>query len=292
MSQAQPKTIEAATAGTINRERPLAVSLYDQMAALLVAGLFILGIIVTLLFIVWLTNQVWDRVEAIPIYLEEPAGGEAPLGDADDLEEPGDEEVEDLNEPQLQETLTAITDAISSQQATLDSLDGDARSSTKGKGRGSRSGVPGGTGTGTPRGLRWQIQYDATDLKSYAAQLDFFGVELAVLRSNDVDYCFHLTKSVPDKRTGPPDNERLYFRWQHGPLQAADRDLLKKAGIPSGRIMLQYYSKETENLLAHVEHQALNGRPLASVKRTVFGVQQTGDKYEFVVLDLKTRATY
>ncbi len=271
----------------------LSVSAYDRVASLLVALLVLVGLTVLMLFIMWLTNRVWVSQEDVPVEFIEPLAGGGPLGDGNDLEEPGDEEVEDLTEPEVEETLDAVTDAISTQAATLEALEGEARSSSKGKG----GGGGGGDGTGTadivPRYERWQILFATSTLDVYARQLDGFGIELGVAGGGQpqIEYAYNLTKRRPDRRVGKPEDEqRIYMTWKQGPLKAADRTLLARAGIEtSGRIQVQFYPPETENLLAKAEHDFAPELSVEDIQKTVFGVKQVGDKYTFYVIEQTKR---
>jgi hypothetical protein len=268
------------------------VSAYDRTAALLVALLIMVGVAVAMLVVIWITSRVFTSQQAVPVeFIEELSGGDAALGSGRDLEEPGMEEVEDLNEPQLEQTLDALTVAISTQQATLDTLEGDARSSSKGRGRGGPA-APGGSGNTVPRWERWQIEYNATTLGEYADKLDFFGVELAAMGGGkkQIDYAFDLSKKKPNTRSSSEDDKRIYFTWSHGSLRAGDRDLLERAGIATrGRLLVQFYPPKVENALALLENKELGGRSLDSVKKTVFGVVGTSGKYEFVVLQMQRK---
>ena len=247
-----------------------------------------------MLVVIWITSRVFTSQKAVPVeFIEELSGGDAALGSARDLEEPGLEEVEDLNEPQLEQTLDALTAIISSQQATLDTLEGEARTSSKGRGLGdSRVAGPGGNSNTVPRWERWQIEYNATTLGEYADKLDFFGVELAAIGGGkkQIDYAFNLSKKKPDTRSSSEDDTRIYFTWSHGSLRAGDRDLLARAGITTrGRLLVQFYPPEVENTLALLENKELSGRPLDGVKKTVFGILGSSGKYEFVVLRMQRK---
>lgn len=272
----------------------LGVSAYDRTAALLVALLIMVGVFVSMLVVIWITSRVFTTQQAVPVeFIEELSGGDAALGSARDLEEPGLEEVEDLNEPQLEQTLEALTDAISAQQANLDTLEGEARASSKGRGLGdSRAAGQGGDANTIPRWERWQIEFNAATLGEYADKLDFFGIELAAMGggSKQIDYAFNLSKKKPDTRSSSDDDNRIYFTWRHGSLRAGDRDLLARAGIKTqGRLLVQFYPAKIENMLAALENNELSGRPLDSVKKTVFGVVGESGKYEFALLQLQRR---
>lgn len=273
------------------------VSRYDQTAALLVALLVLVGIAFVMLVVIWVTSRVWTTQEAVPVeFIEELSGrGEAAMGSARDLEEPGEEELEDVSEPQLEETIEALTDAISTQSAVLDTIDGEARSSTKGHGLGdSRAPGPGGDGNVIPRWERWEIQYDHATVDEYAKVLDHFGVQLAAFGGGkqEIDYAYNFSSATPQTgvATRGERDRWLYFVWRHGPLVAADRALLERAGVKTrGRMLMQFYPEKTENLLASLESQALDGKPLESVRKTVFGVVGDNNNYRFVVVQLKSR---
>ncbi len=294
MSTAPSKNVSSETPSAA-KTAGLGVSAYDRTAALLVALLVMVGVFVSMLVVIWITSRVFTTQQAVPVeFIEELSSrGDAALGSARDLEEPGLEEVEDLNEPQLEQTLEAITNVISAQQATLDTLEGEARSSTKGRGLGdSRVAGPGGEGNTIPRWERWQIEFNATTLAEYADKLDFFGVELAALGggSKQIDYAFNLTKKKPDTRSSSEDDKRIYFTWSHGSLRAGDRDLLARAGITTqDRLLVQFYPAKVENMLALLENKELGGSPLDSVKKTVFGVVGKPGSYEFVVLQMQRK---
>jgi hypothetical protein len=269
------------------------VSAYDRAASLLVALLVMVGVCVLMLFIMWLTNRVWVSQEDVPVEFIEPLPAGGTMGEGRDLEEPGEEEIEELLEPQLEETLDAVTDAISTQRATLEALEGEARSSTRGSGGGGSPGSGGGTADIVPRWDRWDILFSTTTLAAYAQQLDFFGIELAAVGggSPNIEYAYNFSKRRPDRRTGKAaDEDRIYMTWRRGPLKAADRTLLQRAGIDtSGKIMVQFYPPQTENLLAKVEHDHAPEVPVLQIRKTVFGVKPQGDEFVFYVLEQRKR---
>lgn len=285
---------------TAHRSVNFEPSRYDKVAAMLVTALILVGATAVALVIVWATTRIW-RTTVLPEVelIEEIAGrGDAAMGSARDLEEPGQEEIEDLAEPQLQDTLTAVTDVISNQQATLDALEGDARSSTKGHGAGdSRNAGPGGEGRDIiPRWERWEIQYDSSALSEYAEKLQFFGVELAAFGGGQpqIDYATGLNKKKPDaRRANSSEGEtRIYFTWQHGPLRAADRELLRRAGISTdNRSIVQFYPPRVENSLAVLEDAEIKKRRLTleQIQKTVFGVIGEPNAYEFRLISLQQR---
>ncbi len=271
----------------------LKVSAYDQVASLLVALLVLVGIIVAGLVIILYTSRIFARQEAIPVTLEPLASrGENSLGVARDLEPLGVEDVPELAEPQLQDALTAVADAVADSQARLDDqrFDG-APQSSRGSGKGdSRQAGHGAEGIEekVPRAQRWEIRFHSGSIPQYARQLDFFGIELATLGSDGaVHYAYHLSQPKPDRRTRSPELEdRLYMTWRGGPLEAADRELLGRAGIETqGRILLQFYPPQTEALLAQQEKIFAGERDVNEIRKTIFGVRRSGGAFEFYVLD-------
>jgi hypothetical protein len=275
----------------------LRVSAYERVASIIVSLLIFLVTLVTILFLVVLTQRLMRVEETVPVeYVEEAYGrGDHAVGFERDPEPPGSEELEQLEEPQIEQSLEAITDAVSSISASLMSVEGATVPTSGGTGRGD-SRPPGPLGEGDdiiPRSERWQIQYPSGNLKAYARILDFFKIELGVIGGGrkEVEYAVNLS-SRPAKRTGPPDKEeRLYMTWRGGEMKQADAQLLGQAGInASGSIQMQFLSAETENLLAGIERTAMGQRTLKEVQKTVFGVRPKGAGYEFYVIDQRYRS--
>ncbi|HQU42371.1 MAG TPA: hypothetical protein PK867_06140 [Pirellulales bacterium] len=98
-------------------------------------------------------------------------------------------------------------------------------------------------------------------------------------------YIKNLSRPAPDVRVGSAGEEkRLYMSWRRGTLQEADRKLAAKAGVPAGRILLQFYPAETEQGLLRAEHD-FRGRDASTIRKTRFGVRATDRGYEFFVVD-------
>ena len=268
----------------------LKVSAYDRAASMLVAALVMVGVFVTLLFIVWLTTRVFFVPSAPEVFLvEDEPGTTNPEGTARDINEPGIEELTDIIEPDITETLAAVTEAVSSVAASLDAVDGVM--ATRGKGAGDNR--KRGSGDVIPRWQRWEIRFESTTLESYAKQLEFFGIELGALGGGrgGVDYA-QMKGGSPQQRSVNADakDDRLYFIWQGGKLTQQDQALLQQAGVSTtGRVVCQFYPKSIENQLAVLEKQKLGSRPLRDVKRTVFGVRPAGRGYEFYVVEIDYR---
>lgn len=122
----------------------------------------------------------------------------------------------------------------------------------------------------------------------YAKQLQFFGIELGtILPDGRVAYAFNLAKPKPDSRIVPADQEKRYHLvWRQGDLQKADRELLARAGIETNdqSIVLKFLPPEVEVKLVEKE-RARAGGDVKNIRSTQFGVQPSGNGYEFFVID-------
>ena len=150
-----PKQHRQVQLQTLNEIR---VSRYDQVSSLLVALLILVGFAVALMLTIWLTQTLVFRQKGVPVTLVENAAGRGDhaAGFERDLEAPGLEEVPELAEPQLEETLDAVSEA-----ASVDVLSVVSTLTSQGEhGRGD-SRPPGPLGEGEniiPRWERWEIK--------------------------------------------------------------------------------------------------------------------------------------
>ncbi|HEX7376259.1 MAG TPA: hypothetical protein VF278_04070 [Pirellulales bacterium] len=274
-------------------------SAYEQVASMLLALLVLLGSIALCLFMAWLGMRVlFPVVQSVPVRLEQVGGGMESgfVGESMQLDSPTAQDIaaeSDLTEPELQETLKTVLEAVALREADLDDPTiSEEESTNKGGGKqtgtGNRPGYGFGPGKpGIPPHMRWEISFgDGNTLEVYARQLDFFKIELGVYGPGRVTYAKNLSKSKPDVHSGPSGEEkRLYMTWKQGKLKEADRELMAKSGIPAaGKIVLQFYSDELEQLLLRLEHD-FKGRDASQVRKTRFRVRPQGRGYEFYVLD-------
>ena len=101
----------------------LKVSSYDQVASMLIALLVLVGAVVLLLFLLWLTSTLFAKQTAIPVTLAEVSGGQGGVSteglqlDAPEAEEMAQEL--EIEEPQIEETLANVVDAIAQRLADL-----------------------------------------------------------------------------------------------------------------------------------------------------------------------------
>jgi hypothetical protein len=260
------------------------------------------------LFMVFVTQQLKLAEFAVPVTPVAMGGGGGAGGDPNHPEDsadvtPGSEETTAFDEPQFQETLTALASAVNSRTSDLasDTLDvadeaaegrGDRRSPGAGGGRG--GGIGGGIGSGFGPGRggppepRREIRFEPANVLEYAQWLDYFKIELGILgQDNKVYYAYNLSKQKPEVRVGEPAQEsRLYMNPTDSQFAALDRKLVEKAGIgDKGRIILQFYPPEAEAILKGLEQKQAGGRKPETIRGTVFRVTRKGNAFEFSVID-------
>ncbi len=278
----------------LQEREKLRTSKFDVVSAFLMALLWFIGVFVLMLFIVWVTSRISFGPRPFPPIVENAAGREDNAeGTERDFEPPGADEIVDLAEPSIQETLTAVTDAVSS-VAAVDAV------STQVTGKGD-SRPPGPEGEGediVPRHERWELKFSAKNVSGYAQQLDFYKIELGALGGGvqGVDYVSGLSGSPKVRRGASADEKRLYFMWvdRSSPLYQYDRQLLQKAGvnIGAGREMMKFIEPELENMLAHVEleYATKNGHAsVTEIQKTIFESRSQGSGYVFEVIDQRYR---
>jgi hypothetical protein len=267
----------------------LRVNAFDRASSWLVSLLIISTLTVAGLLIVYFTRQLIVPSKAIPVTPVEAAHqpAEVAMGLKQDPEPPGVEEVPDLLEPQLQNTLSAVVDAVASRTALLSDESIEAKDdATQGHSLGDiRQAGSDSQGEGRREPER-EIRFEPENIEQYAKFLDFFGIELGVLgRDNKIYYAYNLTKQVPDVRVGEPSGEdRLYMNSALGRFAALDRRLAQNAGIVDrGKIILQFYPPETQAILFGLEQRQAGKRKPEEIRRTIFRVTPEGDKFEFSV---------
>jgi hypothetical protein len=298
--QAVSPAHDAAEERKAEREK-LRISKFDIVTSFFMALILFIGAFVTMLFIIWLTSRFSFAPRAIEPIIENPAGrGENPEGFERDFEPPGAEEVEELMEPTLQDTIEAVTDAVSSVAASLVTTDTAATATTSGTGAGD-SRPPGPEGEGEdiiPRFERWQLEFTAKGIKAYAQQLDFHKIELGVVGGSvqGVDIANNLAGSPKSRRNLNPETEkRLYFMWSSpSPLMQYDRQLLQQSGISmaGNRSMMKFVPKDLENELAVIELEYAKTKghqSVTEIAKTVFENKPEGSGYKFEVISQRYR---
>lgn len=290
------------------RRNELRISSYDRVSSWLLALLVISGVTVFCLVFIYLSQRMVRKEVVLPVMPVSAGGGGTggtadSMGTGDNLEQPGNAEVAELVEPQLQDTLSAVESAVTAKSAILtdDTIElgieptegagqGDKRRPGFGGGRG--GGVGGGIGSGVGKGTggatepQREIRFEPQDLAEYARWLDFFKIELGVLgEDNKVYYAYNLSEKQPSVRVGDPTEEqRLYMNPTNSEFAALDRKLVEAAGVgDKGPIVLQFYPPAAQTILYNLEQKHAGTRKPEQIRRTVFRVNRTGEGFEFSV---------
>lgn len=280
-------------------EPVLRLTFYDRFSSFMMSTVF--GLFITVLVIVawWYTTRRPVDMTLVPIEVIEDPGGfedgspdetlnvespEDPIPNASPVEE----QMEEDTVEEMLETVVELADRATEQvqQVTAtDAVTGGTPGSSEGTG-----GRPLGDGPGTgglPREQRWIVSFaDEESVDKYAAQLDYFGIELGALFPNrgELVYLSNLSNATPSKRvvkTG--DDQRLFMNWQGGSRKAADAELFQRAGVNvSGGVILHFYPRRTEDLLARLESEYAH-RPVKQIRRTYFVVVQQGSGFSFAI---------
>lgn len=285
----------AAQRKSSSRNLPVAdtkVSVYDRVSGMLVALVVLFGLLAFALFAIWLTRVITIKPKSTPtIAIELKGEGAIAEGVGRDFEEPGVEELADVQEPQLADAMEAVTSAASSVKARVQAVDGNAAQMGTGQGLGdSRAKGPGGGGTADalPEQDRWEINYSTTSVNAYAQQLDFFNIELGAVHrtKSEIYYASKLSQAKPERRSGFRDEEgRIYFSHLNKQLRQYDQTLLEKASIDTtDKLIVQFYPPATHQMLLNVERTALGGKPWETLRKTVFGVTGSGGSFQYEVI--------
>jgi hypothetical protein len=275
---------------TVSTQYGLKVNSYDRVSSLLLALVVLLAVAVLVLAVIWLSNRMFLRQEAVPVEFERIGSGEGPLRQSDELAAP-EMEVTDPTVPNVADRLSAVADAISDTSALMDDVATGATSQAGVSGSGG-DGIGGGGGGGDGKPRRWELVFaGGGSLDSYAAQLDHFGIELGVLLpGGEVGYASGLSGAKPNVRRGPAEAEdRYYLTWRSGDLEQADRELLTRAGLPvEGRIIMKFLPRELEGRMLALERDRA-GSKAARIYKTRFGVVPRDSGWDIIVFDQSYR---
>ena len=266
------------------------VSRYDRASAMVTALVILLGCVVLVMFLIWLTAVIRiPPMQSKSTVLDDAIGeDERPEGEAEDIEEPGSEFPE-VETPQLADSLEALTTAASSIPASDRAVDGSAALMGRGTGLGTIDGGGLGDGLLKPPWERWEIRYTTASKEAYSQQIDFFGIELGgISRDNpDVVYLKSLSSGGRTRNGRKSADKRIFFNYNDGNvLKNWDIEFMQKAGINlRNRILVQFYPEEIQARLLSLEKRKLGSKSLETVYRTVFGVRATGNGFEYYVID-------
>ncbi len=299
----------AQIASVKTRTPQIRVTKYDTVVAAFTTTALFASISLLALVGIWWMNRIpkpsQQHIEMLPMVMMEGDGG------WEDGVENATPNVDSPEEPSLDPSLAteATSDVTELQAATEQVMEFSEGASAivapndftgvrntgipgSAEGTGGRPLGRGGPGRGGERRKeqRWVVEFsEKGDLKSYAAQLDFFKIELGALYQAEhrLVYMSNISQAQPTTRevqTGDSE-KRLFMSWQDGSEErkAADVELFQKAGIDaSTAVIMHFYPPETEQLLAQIE-LAYGGFKSEQIRRTSFRVRRAGPGYEFFV---------
>ncbi len=268
---------------------------YEKASIGLTAVLMLFGGITLLMFLIWLSSQwKWERAVASVQPLEDVGGGSKGdnMTEERDMEVPGMDEMPELTEPKVDQSLESITQVVAAQDLVLDTF-GAKGGFGEGKGKGIGDYIGDGFGKGTKPGIpaydRWEVRFSASDEELYKRQLDFFGIEFGIAGGGlkTVDYVKDFTKTpnTVRKAQNPKLEKRIRFLYRDGRLKQLDRELAQKAGVTiDGRIVFQFYPDPMYQQLLTLENEKMRPRSISEVLRTVFGIRPVGNGFQFYVI--------
>lgn len=272
---------------------------YERVSSWLISVIIALIASVICLYVMWMGLWPDPPQRSVPVEIVELPGGSEDGTPGEELRvdselpevaDPVPVEEQTTDPPEIQETLDQVMDLtdeatnLAEKQFEFQSQSVGAPGSSKGTGR---KGLGSGPGrSGFPREQRWFVQFaDQSSIKIYAAQLDFFKIELAALfPDGKISYVSNLsgTPTVRTANSGAGE-KRMYMTWQGGSRKLADMELLKSAGIdPTNAVVMQFYAPETEQMMAQLE-QDYAGRKPSEIRRTYYSIEPDGGGFQFFV---------
>ncbi|MCA9093956.1 MAG: hypothetical protein KDA68_10745 [Planctomycetaceae bacterium] len=272
---------------------------YERVNSGLLSVIIGLVVAVVCLYIMWMGLWPDPPQRTVPVEIVELSGGvedgtpgeelrvDSPLPEIPDAT-PNEESTDEPSE--IEETLDQVMD-LSDEATNLAERQFEVQTATAGragssKGTG-RRGLGSGPGrSGFPREQRWFVTFaDQSSITEYARQLDFFGIELAALYpEGKIVFLSNLSKTVSKRTAESGKGEtRLYMTWQGGSRRLADMELLKKNGVDTtNTVVMQFYSKETETMMAQLELD-YGKRKVDEIRRTYYAIEPDGTGYRFRV---------
>lgn len=289
----------------LTRAPHIKLTKYDVAVSTLMTTATCAGLAFLVMVFIWLSNLLPAPVSKKVIMLPAGDGG---WEDGDPDATPNVESPEDATlDPSLANEETDVTELEEVTEQVLEVADTaaalvapneftDARNTGmpgSAEGTGGRPLGSGGPGRGgAKREQRWFVEFaDKGDMKSYAAQLDFFGIELGALFEADgrLVYMSNMQQAQPTIReiraTEGDAERRLFMNWADGSEErrAADVELFQKAGIDASQAaIMHFYPAATEETMATIE-QEFGGRTADQIRRTYFRVRKVGSGFEFYV---------
>jgi len=272
---------------------------YERVSSGLLSVIIGLVVAVICLYVMWMGLWPDPPQRTVPVEIVELSGGvedgtpgeelrvDSPLPEIPDAT-PNEESTDEPSE--IEETLDQVMDLsddatnLAERQFEIQTATAGRAGSSKGTGRRGLGSGPG--RSGFPREQRWFVTFaDQSSLTEYARQLDFFGIELAALYpEGKIVFLSNLSKTVSKRTAESGKGEtRLYMTWQGGSRRLADMELLKKNGVDTtNTVVMQFYSKETETMMAQLELD-YGKRKVDEIRRTYYAIEPDGAGYRFRV---------
>jgi hypothetical protein len=300
----QPMSTATSNAKTVKGllavdETSMRTNKVDQTSSFLLSLVLLIGLAVFLLGLLFFMRSMTSAAKLVKLQ-QEPAGrGLNAEGLERDFDPPSAEEVEQLTEPAVEQTLQMVTEAISNISASLESIESSMNANNNGTGKGdSRQAGPEGEGERfVPISERWELKFTARDRRNYALQLEFFKMNIGAIGGGitTVDYVTNVA-SAPKKNSGASKDfkGKLYFMSTSlNVLEQYERQILQNADVPvNGRQILKFVPKETEDMLfqaevAYYQEKRSKEVRIPDIAKTVFECRQKkkAGGYEFVVID-------
>lgn len=260
------------------------------------------GIVVLIMFTMWWKNDERERDKIIgdngsgnqgvveivrqfePSFLDDndrPAliSPEESLEAAKKIKEEFQSQLSKLDDPALQASMQDVNPIGEGNKGTPGFNEKDPRETTKKEKNNPQNANP----------HCWEIQFYKTSLITYARQLDFFRIELAVLYPDGrVAYITNLSDTKPTVRivSNPGNKEtRFCLSWRRGELKKADEELLARANEAFDKgIVIKFLSFQLEAQLEELE-KAHAGSETRPVEKTRFGIKPVDNGFAFYVLE-------
>lgn len=281
--------------------KQLQISRYEQVASWLWALAICLAVLCLVLMVVLFRPFNSFQTHLVPVTWDEESGEDLqPEGAAEDYREPGVQDLADVHEPQLADSIAAISTAVSTVQALHEQYEGNAAEMGTGFGPGDRREKGLNTGSQADRPHeRWQIRYSSVSRELYAKQLNFFGIELgAVSRATPtIRYVTELTADRPTRREGRKSlEERIFFSHRNDQMREWDKSLLVDAGesddeLESEFILVHFYPGAIREQLLEIEKAEIGDQAVGDIKRTTFGVKQTERGFEYYIIEIQMKSS-
>jgi hypothetical protein len=277
----------------------------DQTSSLLLSLAIMIGMAVFLLGILFFLRSWSDPPRLIVLEPERIAGrGDHAEGFERDFDPPAADEVEQLKEPAMEQTLQLVNETISSISTALESME-SSMVGNESTGRGD-SRPPGPEGEGddiVPRFDRWELKFTSRDKRTYAVQLEAFKIDVGAIGGGieTVDYVTNVANG-PVKKSVTPKQEKERKRLKfisitESALLQYEKQFLQGVGIShAGRQILKFIPNDVEEQLAQSEaayFMEKRGKDfrVTTIAKTVYECRPKakGSGFEFVVIDQRYR---